>query len=164
MAIDSTTEEIIHHAGALLCDRALAGWHVVVVGNTDVRSLRTIGAEAVASISRLEVQTLIVSTEVFSCDRNVRQFALHTARDERIEVLLCGQQSVEGPLEISVVTSSLAARAFKARALAVIGQSRTSVTDTEVFLRLVPGQPVRSDPRVGLQAQAEVRNAHRVGS
>jgi hypothetical protein len=59
MAIDSTTEEIIHYAGALLCDRALAGWHVVAVGNNDVRSLRTIGAEAVASISRLEVQTSI---------------------------------------------------------------------------------------------------------
>jgi hypothetical protein len=94
-------------------DRALAGWHVVVVGNTDLRSLRTIGAEAAASISRLEVQTLVVSTEVFSQDRNVRQFALHTARDERIEVLLCGRRKVEGPLELSVVTSSLAARAFK---------------------------------------------------
>jgi hypothetical protein len=136
--------EVVQSAGGWLFDRAMAGWDVtVLVDGTgyDPLPLQILGAEvldleaAVDMDSRPRPDALAVAADVYGRDSRVQQGVRMALDSGRTEVTLWGQA---WPAELDRTGSvehrlSVAARAFKARALAAAALPVEGISGVEVF-------------------------------
>ncbi|WP_327100707.1 hypothetical protein OIE68_19090 [Nocardia vinacea] len=138
--------DVVRYSGGWLFDRAMAGWEVTVcVGDVaDIRPLRILGATvldletSMASLSDAGVwpNGIAVAAKVFETDPRVHQGVLKNIEDRSLEVTVWGAAC---PSELDCRTEgvqhrlSVAARAFKARALAALAQPVDVLEDVEMF-------------------------------
>ncbi|MET0900465.1 MAG: hypothetical protein ABWY45_21335 [Mycobacterium sp.] len=136
--------EAVQCAGGWLFDRAMAGWDVTVLvdgSGYDPLPLQILGAEvmdleeAVSTDARPRPDALAVAADVYGRDSRVEQGVRRALESGSTEVTLWGQA---WPAELDSTGSvehrlSVAARAFKARALAAAALSVDSVGAVEVF-------------------------------
>jgi hypothetical protein len=146
-AITPNTAEAVRCAGGWLFDRVMAGWDVTVVAGEmgDPRPLEILGVRA----RRLDViyevpvlgpclQSIAVRTDLYHADERVRRFVLAAAEADGTEVRLWGDvwpEDFDGRADSVSHRLSLAARAFKAQAMAAAELSGEPTADTEVFRR-----------------------------
>jgi hypothetical protein len=122
----------------------MAGWDVTVLisTNEDVRPLEILGAEVrdletvLASWEdRPHPQTVAVAADLFDSDARVHQHVLNALEQGATEVILWGER-LPAELDDSVDSVqhqlSAAAKAFKAQALAAVGDA-AAVEHTETF-------------------------------
>ncbi|MCX4096850.1 hypothetical protein [Nocardia sp. alder85J] len=140
VAQDAT--EIAALAGGWLFDRGMAGWDVtaLVADTSNSVPLRILGATVVDLASAMAVRepevvphAFAVSAAVYAADERVRRWVLACLDGGRHEVTLWGPEcpaELDSRTEPVAHTLSLAARAFKARALAAVDPARP-VTDVE---------------------------------
>lgn len=139
-----TTADVVQYAGGWLYDRMMAGWdvsvHVVEPG--DARPLQILGAtpleleESLSSNAHGPApQALAVSARLFETDARVRNGLLAALEAADSEIRVWGD---ELPVELGNRCApvqhrlSVAARAFKARAVAAVG-SAASIDAFEAF-------------------------------
>ncbi|WP_342213561.1 hypothetical protein [Nocardia wallacei] len=152
--------DVVEHAGGWLFDRAVAGWEVtvLVVDCCDARPLRILGAEllelepvlAARGGGRLP-QALAVATSLCAHDPRTRRGLLNALGHKATEVVLWGEGRPPRPAHDATPvlhTLSVAARAFKAHALAAAGRP-TPIGATETFLRA--GLPTGPSPGADLR-------------
>ncbi len=141
-----TVVDAVKYAGGWIYDRVMAGWDVtVLVGDhDDVRPLQILGAEVLDLGSVLEFwedrphpQTVAVAADLFDRDPRVLAHVRNALDQGATEVTLWGEQVPEelhGSVDFAHHRLSAAARAFKARALAMANDpSAGSVGNTETF-------------------------------
>jgi hypothetical protein len=160
--------EVVSRAGGWLFDRVMAGWDVTVfiADHADVRPLHILGAQtldldyAFGSLDlRPRPQALAVATDLFGSDLRARQRVLKALDHQLTEVTLWGEvRSAEVAAKTDSVQHrlSVAARVFKAQALAAAAAPDASVGFTETF-RCRPN-PVASG-RAGAAKRAEADDA-----
>ncbi|MGD0702603.1 MAG: hypothetical protein ABSA02_22315 [Trebonia sp.] len=146
-AIAPSTAEAVRCAGGWLFDQVLAGWDVTVVAVEmgDTRPLEILGVRARQLDVIYEVpilgpclQSIAVRTDLFHADEQVRRFVLAAAGAGGTEVRLWGDvwpEDFDGRADPVSHRLSLAARAFKAQAMAAADLSGEPTADTEVFRR-----------------------------
>jgi len=137
--------DVVRYTGGWLFDRAMAGWEVTVcvADLGDARPLRILGATVLDLESSLSSPPgdvwpngIAVAAGVFESDSRVRDGLLHNLEEHEFEVAVWGAPC---PSEIDCRTGmvehrlSLAARAFKARALAALGEPVRDLDEVEVF-------------------------------
>jgi hypothetical protein len=152
--------EAVRSAGGWIFDRGMAGWDVRVLLRRDAadddRALHILGAEigdletALAKgPNGLRPHALAVSANLFHTDERIRAGVLNALDSGQTEVTLWGD-SWPTELERSSVGSvqhrlSVAARAFKAQALAAL-DCRDATTVIETFRSGTPAScPVAAD-------------------
>jgi hypothetical protein len=141
-----TVLDAVKYAGGWIYDRVMAGWDVtVLVGDyDDLRPLQILGAEVLDLGSVLECwedrphpQTVAVASDVFDRDPRVLAHVRNALDQGATEVTLWGEQVPEelnGSVDCAHHRLSAAARAFKARALAMANDPTAgSVGSTETF-------------------------------
>lgn len=152
------TAEVVRYAGGWLFDRVMAGWSVTVFVQdaADPRPLRILGVDTGDLESVLETHrhgmyphTVAVESDLYSSDMRIRN-GVHAALGHHpTEVTLWGDRipaELDSDLRNVQHRLSLAARAFKAHALAAAGAPETGVAATEIFCTGRLSQPrVRSD-------------------
>src|SRR5262249_54125336 len=125
------------HAGGWLFDQALAGWDVTVItaDNADPMPLRILGARgrdmtilgAQPAIGAC-LQAIAVRDDLYESDARVRAMVAAAAAAGGAEVRLWGASRPAGDAVVAHELS-LAARAFKARALSVLGEPALDAGD-----------------------------------
>lgn len=148
--------EVVASAGGWIFDRVMAGWHVTVLVAEceDLRPLRILGVEAVDLESALRLmgehgplpRALAVAGDLYESDVRVRRGVQDTLDQHAAEVTLWGELCPSG-LDHRVGSVqhqlSVAARAFKAQALAALDAPVDPIGDIETFrsseLLLWPG-------------------------
>ncbi|MBI5737627.1 hypothetical protein AB4Z39_04260 [Mycobacterium adipatum] len=127
--------EVVRNAGGWLVDRVMAGWDVTVLvtGDDDIRPLQILGVEtadleAVMALweERPHPQTVAVAAELFVSDARVRAGVLGALEQGFTEVTLWGEQwpeELDSTIDSVQHELSAAARAFKAQALAAVGDT-----------------------------------------
>lgn len=146
--------ELVHAAGGYLCDQARSGWDVTVLlaEECDVRPLNILGitthrlrtdAEPViADLARGE--TLVIGVDRLVHEPGVRDDLTRVADRGVNDVIVWGSPSpgdLRHGLEPATHRLSTAARAFKARALAVSGMPLDEgCGDTEPLFRVTGGR------------------------
>jgi hypothetical protein len=138
------TAEVVRYAGGWLFDRVMAGWSTTVHtgDHADPRPLHILGAAAADLESVLgpglrgpAPQVLAVDAQLCGSDPRVRKMVQH-ALDTGAEVRLWGER---WPAELTgedipmLHRLSVAARAFKAQALAAAADTADAVEGTETF-------------------------------
>jgi hypothetical protein len=125
--------DVVRAAGGWLFDRAWAGCDVtaLVYDHDDDRALRIVGATTfdletglTSELHSVEPDALAVAAELYRRDARVRQGVLETIAQGMTNVLMWGQSwptEFEGLMCPAQHRLSIAARAFKARALAAAG-------------------------------------------
>ncbi|GAB7146686.1 hypothetical protein [Mycobacterium riyadhense] len=137
--------DVVQFAGGWLFDRAMAGWDVTVLvaDPADDRPLQILGVQtldledALASVStRPRPQALAAAADLVGCDSRVRRGVLGALNHGVTEVTLWGQ-TWPAELDDSVGQVahqlSMAARTFKAQAMAAAALPQTSIGLTEIF-------------------------------
>ncbi|KZS59928.1 hypothetical protein [Mycobacterium ostraviense] len=143
--VASSVADVVQFAGGWLFDRAMAGWDVTVLiaDHPDNRPLQILGVQtldledALASVdTRPRPQALAVAADLFGRDSRVRRGVLKALDHGGTEVTLWGQTwpaelddsvgQVQHPL-------SMAARTFKAQAMAAAALPQDSIGPTEIF-------------------------------
>ena len=139
--------EVVRAAGGWLFDQVMAGWDVTVLtaDNPDARPLRILGARAADLETVLArplrvpcLQAIAIGADLFESDARVRRMVLETLDTGSAEIRLFGNGCPEdlggatGPVWHRL---SVAARAFKAQALAAAAVPADSGGITEVFRR-----------------------------
>lgn len=151
LVFGSGVAEVVHAAGGYLCDQARCGWDVtVLLGNEcDVRPLsilgitthllRTDAEPALAELARGE--TLVIGADRFIHDARFREDLTRIANRGVNDVVVWGSPAdLRHGLEPATHRLSAAARAFKARALAVSGVPFDEGTGgTETLFRVTGG-------------------------
>ncbi len=147
--------EVVRFAGGWLFDQAMAGWDVTVLteDHADSRPLRILGVRASdldAALARPLrgpcLQAIAARADLYDSDVRVRRMVLEALDGSPAEVRLWGDGwpadlgCPVGPVHHRL---SVAARAFKAQALAAAAAPVDSCEDTEVFQR---GEIRRSSP------------------
>lgn len=137
--------EVVQFAGGWLFDRVMAGWDVTVLvaDQPDVRPLQILGADTLDLETALAAgeevprpHALAVAADLYGCDPRVRQGVLQALDHGQTEVTLWGET---WPAELDHAVGSVqhrlsvAARAFKAQALAAAAVPNASVGATESF-------------------------------
>ncbi|ETW24028.1 hypothetical protein [Mycobacterium gastri] len=147
--VASSVADVVQFAGGWLFDRAMAGWDVTVLfpddsaDQTDNRPLQILGVQtldledALASVdTRPRPQALAASADLLGCDSRVRRGVLRALDHGGTEVTLWGQ-TWPAELDDSVGQVqhrlSMAARTFKAQAMAAAALPQASIASTEVF-------------------------------
>jgi hypothetical protein len=137
--------EVVRFAGGWLFDRVMAGWDVTVLvaDHPDDRPLRILGADTLDLESALAApehgekpDALAVAAELFGCDARVRQGVLKALAGGTTEVTLWGERwpaELDRSVDWVQHRLSVAARAFKAYALAAADVPVESVGSTEIF-------------------------------
>jgi hypothetical protein len=149
---------VVRFAGGWLCDQVMAGWDVTVLtaDHTDSRPLRILGVrvrdlETVLAYPVLGpcLQAVAVQTDLYESDARVRRIALTAFEEGMAEIRFWGGR----PPEALVVRAdpvwhrlSVAARAFKAQALAAAAAPVDPDEDTEVFRTGVVGGARQPSP------------------
>ena len=156
-AIAPSTAEAVRCAGGWLFDQVMVGWDVTVVAVDmgDTRALEILGVRAreLDAICANPIlgpcpQSIAVRTDLYDADERVRRLVLAAAEGGGAEIRLWGDgwpEDFDGRAESVSHRLSLAARAFKAQAMAAADLCGEPTGDTEVFrrgelmrLRLVP--------------------------
>ena len=146
-AIAPSTAEVVRCAGGWLFDQVLAGWDVTVVAVEmgDTRPLEILGVRA----RELDVicanpilgpclQSIAVRTDLYDADERVRGLVLAATEAGGAEIRLWGDvwpEDFDGRADSVSHRLSLAARAFKAQAMAAADLPGEPAADTEVFRR-----------------------------
>jgi hypothetical protein len=152
VAIAPSLVEVVHFAGGWLFDQVMAGWDVTVLtaDHTDPRPLRILGTRAADLETVLArplrvpcLQAIAVPADLFSTDARVRRLVLETLDTGPAEIRLFGDGCPQGPAAPMRHQLSVAARAFKAQALAAAAAPPCPGAATEVFW---PGQARRPSP------------------
>jgi hypothetical protein len=152
--------EVVRCAGGWVFDRVMAGWDVTVLvaDNSDDRPLQILGAETadletalvsgLAGLTGPRPHALAVAADLYERDARVRQGVRNALESGQTEVTLWGDT---WPAELDRVDSvehrlSVAARAFKAQALAAASAPVERIAFTEMFRSGTPACcPVAAD-------------------
>jgi hypothetical protein len=146
-AITPSTAEAVRCAGGWLFDQVMAGWDVTVVAVDmgDLRPLEILGVRARPMDVICEVpilgpclQSIAVRTDLYHSDERVRRFVLSAAEAGGTEIRPWGDvwpEDFDGRADSVSHRLSLAARAFKAQAMAAADLSGGPAADVEVFRR-----------------------------
>ena len=147
-AIAPSTAEAVQSAGGWLFDQVMAGWDVTVVtaDQADPRPLHILGVRArdldslfaTTAVLGPCLQAVAVRSELYDADERVRRLVLTAAESGTTDIRLWGDlwpSDFDGAADPVSHRLSLAARAFKAQALAVADLAEKSSADTEVFRR-----------------------------
>lgn len=148
-AIAPSTAEVVRRAGGWLFDQVMAGWDVTVVtaDQGESRALQILGVRGrdletvfAGPVAGPCLQAVAVHADLYDSDVRVRKMVLMAGEGNGAEIRLwgdsdmlpedfdCGADCVSHQL-------SLAARAFKAQALAAADIKGEPTADTEVFRR-----------------------------
>jgi hypothetical protein len=137
----------VRSAGGWLFDQVMAGWDVTVVTaeQSDPRPLHILGVRAcdlesvfAAPVFGACLQAIAVRTDLYEADERVRRFVFTAVDVGSAEIRLWGDmlpEDFDGSADPVSHRLSLAARAFKAQALAAAAVPLESAADTEVFRR-----------------------------
>lgn len=139
--------DLVPFAGGWLFDRARAGWTVnVLVGErVETRALEILGVTALARDSGTVLRdvcpggALAVSADAVRVDAGVRAHVMELVKRGTAEVTVWGDQwpaELGEPNEPTEYRLSVAARAFKARALAATKLQQRDVAATETLFEL----------------------------
>ena len=138
--------EVVRSAGGWLFDQVLAGWDVTVITADcgDPRPLRILGvrpreldAILTAPNPGACLEAIAVLTDLYDTDERVRAMVLAAAEAGNAEIRLWGDMwptDFDDSATPVSHTLSLAARAFKAHAMAAVSLP-AEAADTEVFRR-----------------------------
>jgi len=149
------TVAVVRHAGGWLFDRVMAGWEatVLVVDQDDRRPLRILGASTTDLESALAAppprgpgpQAIAVEAGLYGSDGRVRRIVRDALDGGLTEVMIWGDlwpADLDGAGGSVQHRLSMAARAFKAQALAAAAAPADTIEITETFRggrpRLVP--------------------------
>ncbi|PXW27716.1 hypothetical protein [Nocardia sp. 348MFTsu5.1] len=145
VVVAPTANEVIKYAGGLVFDRGMAGWDVTVLVQDDptARALQILGAQTVDFESGFEwrgfgfhPQAVVTAGSLYERDDRVREGVQRILGEGETEVTLWGD-SLPDELDsrIGMVRHrlSVAARAFKAQALAAASLPTDSAGLAEVF-------------------------------
>jgi hypothetical protein len=134
-AIAPSTVEVVRSAGGWLFDQVMAGWDVTVLttDHGDSRPLEILGArvhdlETILALPLVGgcLQAIAVRADLYESDERVRGMVLRAAGEGQADIRFWGDFRREDPGPGAGRLShrlSLAARAFKAQALAAAGES-----------------------------------------
>jgi hypothetical protein len=148
-----TVADAVRFAGGWLFDRVMAGWDVTVVtgDHGDARPLRILGARVIdlecvlaSPLRGPRPEVLSVSAELYSSNVRIRHRMRDALEDRMMEVTLWGDRwpsDLDGQVASMPHRLSMAARAFKAQALAAAAAPADPGGATETFRR---GELVRS--------------------
>jgi len=137
----------VQQAGGWLFDQVMAGWDVTVISvdRGDPRPLHILGVRACVLDEALAVpvfgaclQAVALRSDLYHADARVRRLVLTAAEAGGAEIRLWGDMwPADFADEADSVSQrlSLAARAFKAQALAAAAVAPEPPMDTEVFRR-----------------------------
>ncbi len=144
-ALAPSMVEVVRSAGGWLFDQVMAGWDVTVLtsDHSDSRPLQILGARVRDLETTLAMPVLgpclsaiAVRSDLYDCDARVRRM-VRTAFDEGLaEVRFWGDQrpeDLDGTDDPVRHRLSVAARAFKAQALAAAAAPADPNEDIEVF-------------------------------
>jgi hypothetical protein len=146
--VASSVVDVVRFAGGWLFDRSMAGWDVTVLltdlaDHPDVRPLQIIGVRtldlecALAAVDdRPRPQALAAAADLVGCDSRVRQGVLQALDHGVTEVTLWGDTwpaELDGSVALVQHRLSMAARTFKAKALAAAALPECSIDHTESF-------------------------------
>ena len=136
--------EAVRFAGGWLFDQVMAGWDVTVLtaGEADARPAQILGAR-VADLEMVLarrvrgscLQGIAVRADLYGSDARVRRM-VDEARESLAEVRLWGQEwpaELDGAADPVRYQLSVAARAFKAQALAAAAIAADPAQNTEEF-------------------------------
>jgi hypothetical protein len=158
-AIAPSAAEAVQYAGGWLFDQVLAGWDVTVATAEagDPRPLDILGVtardfDAVFTAPMLGpcLQAIVLRADLYRDDERVRRLVLAAAGAGRAEIRLWGEVSLwdeirpadfDGSGDPVSHRLSLAARAFKAQALAAADLGGAPTAETEVFRRVELRRP-----------------------
>jgi hypothetical protein len=150
VVLASCPVEAVRSTGGWLFDRVMAGWEAAVflADGSDSRPLRILGAypaDLASSVRGIRPQAIAVEAELYAADPRVRRI-VRDALDEGVaEVKLWGSwwpDDLDGGLAVQH-RLSVAARAFKAQAMAAAAVPGESIAGTETFRS---GEPPRVRP------------------
>ena len=141
-----TVVEAVRAAGGWMFDRVMAGWDVrgLVTDGHDDRALQILGADGADLESVLQLgadgehpHAVAVAADLYGTDSRIRDGIRLALESGQTEVTLWGE-SLPAELERGTVESvehrlSVAARAFKAQALACLETADASVSSIEMF-------------------------------
>lgn len=143
--VAATVVDVVRFAGGWLFDRSMAGWDVsvLVADHPDDRPLQILGARVVdledalaAAQSRPRPQALAAAADLFGCDSRVRQGVLQALDHGVTEVTLWGENwpaELDDSVGLVQHRLSMAARTFKAQALAAAALPQVSIGHVETF-------------------------------
>ena len=146
-AIAPSAAEAVQYAGGWLFDQVMAGWDVTVVTAEagDQRPLDILGVRArnfdsvfAAPVLGPCLQSIALRTDLYHDDERVRRLVHAAAEAGRAEIRLWGDvwpEEFDGSGDRVSHRLSLAARAFKAQALAAADLRDAPTAETEVFRR-----------------------------
>jgi hypothetical protein len=146
-AIAPSAAEAVRYAGGWLFDQVMAGWDVTVVAVDmgDTRALEILGVRAreldamcANPIRGPFLQSIAVRTDLYHADERVRRLVLAAAEAGGAEIRLWGDvwpADFDDRADSVSHRLSLAARAFKAQAMAAADLGGEPTADTEVFRR-----------------------------
>jgi hypothetical protein len=152
-AIAPSAAEAVQYAGGWLFDQAMAGWDVTVVtvDDGDPRPLDILGVRArtfdavfAAPVLGRCLQAIALRADLYHGDERVRRLVLAAAESGRAEIRLWGEvwpADLDGSGDPVSHRLSLAARAFKAQALAAADLRGAPTAETEAFRRVELGRP-----------------------
>jgi hypothetical protein len=162
--------EVVRFAGGWLFDQVMAGWDVTVLtaDHPDARPLEILGARAADLETVLArqvrgscLQAIAVRAELYDSDARVRRMVREALEEPSAEVRLWDEgwradlDGAAGPVRHRL---SVAARAFKAQALAAAAVPADPGADTEVF-RSALGHPALLPARLPGIPGVGARNA-----
>jgi hypothetical protein len=139
--------EAVRHAGGWLFDLVWTGWDGVVITaeHADPTPARILGARAYDLTAVLAappddrpMHAIMVEANLYNSDARVRRMVQQVSRADLTELMLCGDDLPEGLHDTADqlrYRPSVAARAFKAQALAVAAVRADAGGDMEIFRR-----------------------------
>lgn len=153
-AIAPSTVEVVQSAGGWLFDQVMAGWDVTVLtaDHSDSRPLEILGArvrdlETMLALPVLGpcLQAIAVRADLYQSDERVRAMVLTAFDEGQAEIRFWGDvpEGLSAGADPLSHWLSLAARAFKAQALAAAAAPAYPAEDVEMFRR---GQVRRPSP------------------
>ena len=145
--ITPNLDEVVRYAGGWLFDLVAAGWEgkVLTADRADPRPLQILGArvcdlETVLAGPRSDwcLHAIMAEAKLYRSDVRVRRMVYRARREDLTELMLWGDDWPEGPGGTAGPVRhrlSMAARAFKAHALAAAAIPGGTSDDIEVFQR-----------------------------
>ncbi|HEY9311024.1 hypothetical protein [Williamsia sp.] len=145
VVVAPTANEVIQYAGGLVFDRGMAGWDVTVLVQDDpsARALQILGAHTVDFDQGFQwrgygfhPQAVVTAGSLYERDDRVREGVQQILGDGETEVTLFGDSLPSGlDKQIGTVRHrlSVAARAFKAQALAAASLPTETAGVAEMF-------------------------------
>jgi hypothetical protein len=151
-ALAPSAAEVVRFAGGWLFDQGMAGWEVSVLtrDHSDQRALRILGARAHDLDATLAspvvqgscLQAIAVWANLYDSDARVRRMVRTVLEAGPAELRLWGDtRSADRGAHLVHHRLSIAARAFKAQALAAARVRPEASADPEVFHSLTPRRP-----------------------